>query len=113
MDESILARLRALQGASQGTRQAQNGMADAMARVKNRISNDPQSGVMPPTQAAPSMDRPPGPGALSPEEKAVIQQKVDAMNARIKTNDDAQTAKYNQEDADLGKFPMLRKRMGK
>ena len=98
-DDSILAKLRAFQGQSQGTAAQQQGMSDAMARVRQKL-NAAQPYQMPP--ASPSVapvdaSTPPGVGALSPQQKALLQQKVDAMNAGIKAQDDANTAANPQD----------------
>lgn len=95
---SLLAKLRALQGAQQGTPDAKIGMMDAMKRVREKM-NAPQQGMAPPINPPPpaNMDTPPGPGALSPEERAMIQQKVDAMNANIKARDSQQTQDHPED----------------
>lgn len=128
---SLLERLRALQGASQGTPNSQLGLQQAMQRMQHRMNTDPPADGPPPmAQPMPDDNRPPGVGAPTPQDRAAQIAAVAQMNAQIKAKDDAMKAGNQQQDAmeaadmkrqnqpeyaegGMIKFPKLKKRFEK
>jgi hypothetical protein len=98
-NRSLLERLRALQGQQQGTPDSTLGLQQSMARMRQRmnpvdnsIPQAPDPSSLPPREGTPE-------GAPTAASHAAAQAAVDAMNARIKANDDAQKAASAPQDA--------------
>lgn len=101
-NESILERLKALQGLKQqGTPQEQLGFQQAMGRIQHRMNNDPSQISSPPPMTMPMSDdnRPPGVGTPTPQDRTAQIAAVAQMNAQIKAKEDAARASEQAQDA--------------